>query len=97
MDPNVGSYQRRSRQNCVSTERSQDKEDDHKRNEDIREALGSNRSFVFFFSSGYEVKPINDLFRHHECIHPLVSFTVLQISTKELFWVPNVFNPADII
>jgi hypothetical protein len=30
-------------------------------------------------SSGHEVIPINDLFRPHNCTHPIVSLTVVQV------------------
>jgi hypothetical protein len=54
-------------------------------------------------TSGHEVSPINDLFLPHDCIRPVVSLTVVQVFVfdgsivKELFWVSNVFHPAEII
>jgi hypothetical protein len=42
-------------------------------------------------SSGHEVRPINDLFRPHDCIHLVVSLTVVHKITENAIYC-YVFN-----
>jgi hypothetical protein len=53
-------------------------------------------------SSGHEVRPINDLSLPHDYTRPIASLMVVQFlfqrsRAKEMFWVSNVFHPADMI
>jgi len=34
------------------------------------------------FSSGHDVRPINDLFRPHDCIRPVVSLIIIQVISQ---------------
>jgi hypothetical protein len=53
-------------------------------------------------SSGHDIRPTNDQFRPHDRIHLVVSVTVPTSSSdrsiiKELCWVSNVFDLANMI
>jgi hypothetical protein len=41
--------------------------------------LGRKTVVVVTIFSGHEVRPINDLFRPHDYIHPVLSLTVVQV------------------
>jgi hypothetical protein len=52
-------------------------------------------------SSAHDVRPINDLFRPHDCVCPVVSLMVSssfdRSIVKEVFWVSCGFHPANVI